>query len=88
LGSGVYRVGDGPPVRLTAAEADLLEAFASRPAMSARELVRVSGWAAARRTLARLRRSYGGLFAGAVRMPGRKGAGGYRADVRPAPTAT
>jgi hypothetical protein len=69
-------------VRVTPAEDAVLVAFVDSPVLSGQELVDMSGRPRAVYILATLRRKYGGVFASAITMPGRRDGGGYRADVR------
>ncbi|MBL8800280.1 MAG: hypothetical protein JNM56_40740 [Planctomycetia bacterium] len=77
-----YSISDtDPPVCVTATEDYVLTAFAGRPAMNRADLARLSGVEHAHRVLAQLRHRYP-EFAPAIRLPGSRGQGGYRALVR------
>jgi hypothetical protein len=85
LGKGQYRVGDSDPVTVTEAEDVVLRSFVGRPSMGHKALVRAAGSDEAPRTLRQLAEKYDGVFAAAIRCPGRRGAGGYRVAVRATP---
>lgn len=74
-----FAVDGGEPISVTAMEAAILGAFAkcARP-MTTAELERESGYQNPRKVLAGFVKKHAGTpFAAAVRLPGRKGGGGY-----------
>jgi hypothetical protein len=83
LDDRTYRVGDSDPVYVEETEDDLLQAFLERPVMDLPLLAEVSGVPREQiaGALKRLRNKYGGLFKHAIHCPGRRGQGGYRANV-------
>src|SRR5262249_52134326 len=65
------------PQTLTEREDSVLQAFLGRTSMDLATLKELSGEQEAARILKRLTRNYGGAFAPSIRLPGRKGKGGY-----------
>jgi hypothetical protein len=82
LDDGRYGIGDADPVTVTDIEDSVLQAFLSAPSMSAPQLVTKISDDRAPRVLGRLRKKYGGIFAPAIRCPGKKGQGGYSVRIR------
>jgi hypothetical protein len=86
LGDRLYRVGSREQI-VNDTEDALLQAFLGQPTLDLRGLVRRTNLDRGhlRIALGRLRKKWGGMFAGAVHCPGRKGSG-YHArvvDARP-----
>lgn len=84
LGRNVYSTSEShQPVMVTPLEDLVLQAFIKQPAMDSKDLIRfAAGSRTAPRVLAELTTKYGGIFAPAIRLPGGKGRGGYRVNVR------
>jgi hypothetical protein len=83
-GQRSYRVGSSRPVCVTEEEDSILQAFSGYPTMGTPELTAKSKLKHAdpSRVLRGLRQKYDGLFAAAIRCPGKKGRGGYHAVVK------
>jgi hypothetical protein len=77
-----YRVGNSEPYSVSDREDAILQAFARHPAMTDQQLQERSGYPDAAKLLRALITKYGGVFAPAIRIPGKKAAGGYYAEVR------
>jgi len=75
------------PYRVTASESDVLGAFLRYRALFLEELKSVSGRTHAHKVLARLRGKADGAFAAAIRLPRRRGNGGYAVLIREATAA-
>jgi hypothetical protein len=84
LGQRTYQRGAETAVAVTGGEHAVLQAFLDCPAMSEADLVRKANDATAGRLLGALCTpgKYGGIFAPAITLPGRKGQGGYRVRIR------
>ena len=83
VADGCYRPdGAAFPLAVSDAEDLVLSAFLRRPAMSQGDLIDQTGLAHAHKVLARLAAKYGGAFAAAIRLPGKKGNGGYAVLIR------
>jgi hypothetical protein len=84
LGDGVYQVGPSK-VRVNDREDDVLQTFLPdqrRQVMDTATLNALSGHEDAARILRDLRHKYDRVFRGSILLPGRKGRGGYDAQVR------
>jgi hypothetical protein len=81
LGDRTYQAGRSAPVVVTEAEDDVLGAFLLAPAYDEEGLCDASGRERAPRILAALATRYGGVFAPAIRRPGKRNAGGYAVRV-------
>jgi hypothetical protein len=84
-----YRVGGSEPIYVDEQDDCLLRAFIGHPVLNKPALVERSGIENSRvvTALNRLTKKYHGVFAAAIRRPGKRGQGGYRAivvDARPA----
>jgi hypothetical protein len=80
-----YQVSEGQPFVVTENEDNVLQAFLGAPALDQKMLIRRSGMNDAARSLRALCKKYDGVMASAIRLPGRKGRGGYRVQVTLAP---
>jgi hypothetical protein len=81
LGNRIYSIG-GREKQVTQREDDVLQAFTDAPALSQKDLIASAGFDRAPRVLQKLRERYDGMFAPAITLPRRKGAGGYVVNVR------
>jgi hypothetical protein len=81
LGDGKYRIGDLPPVIVTDREDNVLQALAEHQVLDEPGLRKRSGIEEAAKVLLALRTKYDGRFASAIQCPGRRGNGGYVADI-------
>jgi len=81
LGAMNYCVGDGPAVCATPAEDAALQSFIGTQAINECDLIKISGYSTAPRALNSLRSKHKGYFSSAISCPGKRGAGGYRANV-------
>jgi hypothetical protein len=83
-GNGSYRVGKSRFVHVNANEDSILQAFSGCHTMDGAKLKEESNIRDSdpSRILRGLRTKYSGLFARAIRCPGRKGQGGYHAVVK------
>jgi hypothetical protein len=83
-GKGSYRVGGSRFYCVSAEEDAILQAFSCYPSMDSKKLRQASQIMDrdATRVLRGLREKYEGAFAKAIRTPGKKGRGGYHADVK------
>jgi hypothetical protein len=80
--AGVYRIGDGEPIKVEESDDDVLRAFLDTPAMNRPQLTEHFGDGNAPRVLKRLTKKYGGVFARHIRLPGKRGQGGYHVNIR------
>jgi hypothetical protein len=78
LGNRRYAIKGAAPVIVTEREDAVLQAFLDHGPIELPELKRLSGYGAkAPDILRQLAKKYDGTFANAIRMPGRRGQGGY-----------
>jgi hypothetical protein len=89
FGNRNYQLGDTPPVCVTDAEDNVFQAarLLHGRAFDEEQLKATAGGDDPARVLRRLCHSYGGRFAAAIHLPGRKGKGGYRVDIEPTESA-
>jgi hypothetical protein len=80
-GEGIYSAGDGVPVRVTEPEDNVLQAFLESPALDKASLLDKSGENRAARMLKQLQTKYDGRFGPSIRLPGRRGKGGYQVSI-------
>jgi hypothetical protein len=86
LGEKKYRIGAHPPVHLEDNEDSVLQALLEAPGnlLDKKGLINKSGIDDAPRVLGRITRKHDRIFATAIRCPGKRGAGGYHANIRAA----
>lgn len=83
LGNSLYQIDCHDPVPVTDSEDAVLSCFLELQAMSQTTLVKKTGKNnEAPRILGRLTKKYKGIFAPAIHLPGAKGEGGYRVNIR------
>jgi hypothetical protein len=80
LGNRAYKVGNSEPVIVTESEDDVFQAFLENEAMDQATLCEKAGHEP--RVLRAIIYKYRGVFAPAIRMPGKKGIGGYYVKIR------
>jgi hypothetical protein len=83
IGNRQYGTGSLAPVTVTENEDNVLQVFLEQSSVDERTLIDRSGVSHAPKVLTRLRQKYDKRFAPAIRMPGRKHAGGYRVNIKP-----
>jgi hypothetical protein len=82
LGDRQYRIGARAPRAVTASEDAVLNAFINHPAMDDPKLkIQAKGVTEPGKTLRDLRKKYDGEFAPAIKLPGKKGKGGYHVRI-------
>jgi hypothetical protein len=91
LGGGRYRVGRFDPIKVTQREDWVLTAFVRKSPLTKGELADLIAEIEPEDAVGVLRSlkgtkkrvaKYNGLFANAIRLPGKRGAGGYHVNVR------
>jgi hypothetical protein len=84
LGECSFQIGDRGAVNLTLPETNVLQAFRDYPGstMDMDTLIEKSGHRNAVVLLKGIRKKYGGRFACAIRLPGKKASGGYGVSIR------
>jgi hypothetical protein len=87
LGKRRYQIAPHMPVEVTDREDRVLEALLNAPGIGKLQLGKDSGiFDEAPRVLKKLTERYGGIFAPAIHLPGRRSRGGYRVDFAPSQT--
>jgi hypothetical protein len=82
-GEKKYGLGNAPPMVVTEREDAVLTAFLDHTSMGYQDLVKRAS-DGARGVLRDLKTKYEGMFASAITLPGAKGNGGYRVNIRKA----
>jgi hypothetical protein len=82
LGEREYRIGDAEPITVSDNEDSVLQAFLRQASMDGPALVENAGFERAPKVLRDLKVNYDGIFGPAIRMPGKKGKGGYHVAIR------
>lgn len=81
-GPASYSIDGQPPLTVTTAEDSVLTAFLESPELDSAALRDKTGVPRPSDVLTRLRKKYGGVFAGAIETPRQRGGGSYRVTVR------
>ena len=84
LGEKAYSIGSSLPVTVTDAEHAILQEFIATPTMDTDLLQSKAGNNRAPRILGQLTKKYNAVFSPAIRLPGRKGKGGYHVFIQDA----
>jgi hypothetical protein len=82
LGNRQYRVGESTPVTVEENEDNVLQAFLKQSTMDEQTLVAKSGVDHARKVLGKLKTKYDAIMKRAIRLPGRRGNGGYYVAIK------